>query len=103
MSILSSMARVSLIALACAAASGVHAQSQTTQTPAAGQAPVSQAQTSAPTESAATSNTAAIETAFKRADGNSDGKLSNEEAQQYPGLAARFTEFDKNRDGTLST
>ena len=44
----------------------------------------------------------AIEAAFTRADTNSDGKLSREEAQRFPEIAARFDELDTDRDGFLS-
>ncbi len=40
--------------------------------------------------------------AFKRADTNADGKLSKEEAGSLPAIAARFDEFDKDKDGFLS-
>ena len=44
----------------------------------------------------------AIEAAFARADTNGDGKLSREEAQRFPEIAARFDELDTDRDGFLS-
>ena len=44
----------------------------------------------------------AIEAAFARADTNSDGKLSRDEAQRFPEIAARFDELDRDRDGFLS-
>ena len=44
----------------------------------------------------------AIEAAFARGDSNGDGKLSRDEAQRFPEIAARFDELDKNRDGFLS-
>ena len=44
----------------------------------------------------------AIEAAFARADTNSDGKLSREEAQRFPEIAARFDELDTDHDGFLS-
>jgi Ca2+-binding EF-hand superfamily protein len=44
----------------------------------------------------------AIEAAFARADTNGDGKLSREEAQRFPEIAARFDEFDKGRKGYLT-
>jgi EF hand len=44
----------------------------------------------------------AIEAAFARADTNGDGKLSREEAQRFPEIAARFDELDRDRDGFLS-
>ena len=44
----------------------------------------------------------AIEAAFARADTNGDGKLSREEAQRFPEIAARFDELDVDKDGFLS-
>ena len=44
----------------------------------------------------------AIEAAFARADSNGDGKLSRDEAQRFPEIAARFDELDTNRDAFLS-
>jgi len=45
---------------------------------------------------------AAVEAAFTRADNNTDGKLSRDEAQRLPAIALRFDELDKNKDGFLS-
>ena len=44
----------------------------------------------------------AIEAAFARGDTNGDGKLSREEAQRFPEIAARFDELDRDRDNFLS-
>jgi len=44
----------------------------------------------------------AFESAFKRADTSGDGKISREEASKLPGIAARFDELDKNKDGVLT-
>lgn len=44
----------------------------------------------------------AIEAAFARADTNGDGKLSREEAERFPEIAARFDELDTDHDGFLS-
>lgn len=55
-------------------------------------APVA-AQTAAPAPS---------EAAFKRADANSDGKLSKDEAARLPAIAAKFDELDRDKDGFLS-
>ena len=45
---------------------------------------------------------ATIDAAFQRADVNGDNKLSREEAARMPAIAARFADFDKNKDGFLS-
>ena len=45
---------------------------------------------------------AAMESAFTRADGNGDGKLSKEEAARMPAIAAKFDELDANKDGFLN-
>ena len=39
---------------------------------------------------------------FARIDTNSDGKVSKEEATRLPGVATRWEELDKNKDGWLS-
>jgi Ca2+-binding EF-hand superfamily protein len=44
----------------------------------------------------------AIEAAFARADTNGDGRLSRDEAQRLPEIAARFDELDRDHDGFLS-
>jgi hypothetical protein len=53
----------------------------------------------AQTTAAASTEAAAV---FKRTDTNGDGKLSKEECQNLPAIAARFDEFDKDKDGFLS-
>lgn len=44
----------------------------------------------------------AIEAAFARGDTNGDGRLSRDEAQRFPEIAARFDVLDRDRDGFLS-
>ena len=39
---------------------------------------------------------------FVRIDTNSDGKVSKDEAARMPGVATRWEELDKNKDGALS-
>ncbi|MDQ7746165.1 EF-hand domain-containing protein [Hydrogenophaga pseudoflava] len=55
--------------------------------------------TAAPASVAADAEVAA---AFTKADKNSDGKLSKEEAATLPAVAAGFERADTNKDGTLS-
>ena len=45
---------------------------------------------------------AALEAAFTRADTNADNKLSPDEAERLPAIAAKFKELDKDKDGFLS-
>lgn len=42
------------------------------------------------------------EAAFKRVDTNTDGKISRQEATAMPGLAAKFVELDRDKDGAVS-
>ena len=44
----------------------------------------------------------AIEAAFARGDSNGDGKLSRDEAQRFPEIAARFDALDLDHDRFLS-
>jgi hypothetical protein len=44
---------------------------------------------------------AAPQAAFKKADKNSDGKLSRDEAASLPAIATKFDDLDKNKDGML--
>jgi EF hand len=60
--------------------------------------PAAAPQAAAPT-AAGKSDAAA---AFKRADANGDGKLSKEGTASLPAIAARFDDFDKDKDGFLS-
>ena len=39
---------------------------------------------------------------FARIDTDSDGKVSKDEAARMPGVATRWEELDKNKDGALS-
>jgi hypothetical protein len=43
----------------------------------------------------------AIEAAFKRADANGDGKVSQAEAARMPAIAEKFAQNDRNGDGAL--
>lgn len=65
-----------------------------------------QAQTApaaAPAEPAAKETTAeAAEAAFRRADANSDGRLSRQEAAALPAVAEKFAEIDRDKDGAIS-
>ena len=40
--------------------------------------------------------------AFDRADANGDGKLTLREAERYPAIAERFSQFDTDKNGSLS-
>lgn len=44
----------------------------------------------------------AVEAAFARADTNGDGRLSREEVQRLPAIAAQFDALDADKDGFLS-
>lgn len=93
MSTLSLLTRGTFAALivgtgACAQA---QATSQTPQTPTAGT-------TASPAGSQAT-----IDAAFKQADTDADGKLSQAELGRIPALATRFADLDKDKDGSVST
>jgi len=70
----------------------------------AGAALTAYAQTKAPSaeQPAAAQDKAVIEASFTRADANSDGKLTKEEAAKLPAVASKFDEMDKNKDGALS-
>jgi len=59
-------------------------------------------QSKAPAAELSAKDKAAVETSFGRTDANGDGKLSKEEAVKLPAIAAKFDEFDKNKDGFLS-
>jgi Ca2+-binding EF-hand superfamily protein len=88
----SMLALSALPMLMAAAALTAYAQTQTqTQTPSAQQPMAAQ-------------DKAAIESAFTRADANSDGRLSRDEAAKVPALSAgtKFDDLDKNKDGTLN-
>ncbi len=39
--------------------------------------------------------------AFKKADANSDGRITRDEADKVSGLVERFDTLDKNKDGAL--
>lgn len=43
-----------------------------------------------------------LEAAFRRADSDSDGRLSRQETEHFPMLAERFEQIDRNRDRHLS-
>ncbi len=47
-------------------------------------------------------DTAKAMEAFDRADKNKDGKLSKEEADSMPAVAAKFAEIDADKDGSIS-
>ena len=43
-----------------------------------------------------------VEAAFTKADANTDGKLSKEEAAKLPAIGAKFDDLDKDKDGQLT-
>ena len=43
-----------------------------------------------------------IEASFAKADANTDGKLSKDEAAKLPAISTKFDELDKNKDGQLT-
>lgn len=43
-----------------------------------------------------------VESAFAKADANTDGKLSKDEAAKLPAISTKFDELDKNKDGQLT-
>lgn len=70
---------------------------------------VAQAQSQAPatqmpeSTSPAADNSSIVETAFKRADLDGDGRLSSEELRQFPALGSRLPDLDKDKDGFVSS
>ena len=40
--------------------------------------------------------------AFDRTDANGDGKLTLREAERYPAIAEHFSQFDRDKNGSLS-
>lgn len=75
------------------------AGAQTAKAPAAQAADAQQGGT----QGAMQSESAVVKAAFKRADANSDGKLSREEAAALPAVAEKFTQLDKNSDGAIDS
>lgn len=51
---------------------------------------------------AAAAGDAEVSAAFAKADKNSDGKLSREEAAALPAVAANFDRVDSDKDGTIN-
>jgi Ca2+-binding EF-hand superfamily protein len=43
-----------------------------------------------------------VESAFAKADANTDGKLSKDEAAKLPAISTKFDDLDKNKDGQLT-
>lgn len=60
------------------------------------------AQNTQPAPKGGAQDRAALEAAFSRADANTDGKLSKEEAARMPAIATKFADLDKDKDGFLS-
>lgn len=98
-------ARHALALLALTAAMGAQAQTKTPQTPQTPQVPATTPGAGTATEGAAAGGgtQATIDSAFKRADINGDGKLAANEMSVFPSLSARFGDLDKNKDGFVSS
>ena len=60
------------------------------------------AQTSSTGSTGTAGAASTADSAFKRADANSDGKLSKEEAASMPTVASKFQELDTDKDGSLN-
>jgi hypothetical protein len=87
------LARAAFVPVALATALSATAQTQTPQTPSTGS-------TATPPSA---SGKATLDAAFKQADTDADGKLSNAELSQIPALASKFADLDKNKDGSVSS
>lgn len=102
--------RTALVVALAAAAWGVSAPAMAagpTQVGQAGQVgeqpgSVSASPQSPAEPSAKTSSGGDAASAFIKADANADGKLSKDEAARLPAISAKFSELDKNKDGSLS-
>ena len=88
MSILSPLAQATFAPLLLASALAT-AQTATPQTP--------------PAPAPTASEQATLDAAFKAADTDKDGKLSNAELIQIPVLATKFADLDKNKDGFVTS
>lgn len=56
-----------------------------------------------PAAAQAANEQATLDAAFKAADTDKDGKLSNAELIQIPVLATKFADLDKNKDGFVTS
>lgn len=90
---MSNLSRIALGSLAALVLGVAHAQYQ---------APAPATPVPESTSPAADSS-AIVQTAFKRADLNGDGRLSSDELSQFPALSSRFTDLDKDKDGFVSS
>jgi hypothetical protein len=103
MSNISSLARGSFAVLVLGAALSATAQTQTPQGSSGSTSPGSTSPGAATGAGAAANTSATLDAAFKRADTNGDGKLSADELKQIPALASRFSDLDKDKDGSVSS
>ncbi len=90
---MSNLSRIALGSLTALVLGVAHAQYQT-PTP---ETPVPES------TSPAADSSAIVQTAFKRADLNGDGRLSSDELSQFPALSSRLTDLDTDKDGFVSS
>lgn len=64
--------------------------------------PTQMAQAQPATPGAPTMANPTPDQAFDRADANGDGKLTLREAERYPAIAEHFSQFDRDKNGSLS-
>ena len=84
-----------MAALAFGSASSVHAQT-------AGTAGTAQPGTAPATVPQNRATSADLDQAFKQTDANGDGKISREEAVNFPAVLQRFEAIDSDRDSFVS-
>ena len=93
------MSNPSMIALGSLAALVIGVAHAQYQTPAAPPSATQEPKSTSP----AADGSAVVETAFRRADLNGDGRLSSDELSQFPSLSSRLVDLDKDKDGFVSS